>query len=536
LLRETPKLDRIEWERWAEETRSIVLRDRASLVAFTGFLRSGSGNEWKVAISLSDSIVLYAPRDILHAVASAAIDSERSRQERRHAIDALGRMPSTGVKPDALLHAMLNHADEEIAVAGARLHVLAKAGDETVSERLLEIARAGSPGGRQEALRLLGRAGVASARVLDVMERALGDDDPETQRAAVEGLAVLPRTRPATLRLVARLGAALRSHVVRHYAREVLLKQPREAAPELKAILYSHDSDARTWVLRVLNDMGRVAAPVAMQVPTDAHVPLRVEAALARWIIGGDGGEILAILPSLLVTRERDAVIRVLDVATRFGGGSSGATEVASLVATFDDEVVRSRAAQMLVSLGTCGRDLLQCWSRANATGRRAIAAEGLGRMLAEFPGVSDDFRRLTLDQESAVRRAAARGIGQSRLPREVVDPWLIGQLRQRWSTDVDTPNTYNEEILEILGQLVEGGALEDSLLRDVLVFVGSRSPGVRARSVEVLGKRGKPGSWVEAELWKLLADRDPLVVVHAYLGLRRMRRGWVWFRDPTTK
>ena len=169
----------------------------------------------------------------------------------------------------AALGKRLEDADQEIRRAA--LDALGNVKDATPAlDGLLAVLAdpEADPPSKRRAAVLLGHTG--SARAVAPLAAMQGDDNPETRRAAAEGLAGLAKVgRPAGPR--GPLEKALekaeqdvdRETKVAGAEGLAALGHLNVALPTLRRMLFSHDGKARVEALRALGELGKAAAPAA---------------------------------------------------------------------------------------------------------------------------------------------------------------------------------------------------------------------------------------------------------------------------------
>jgi HEAT repeat protein len=234
---------------------------------------------------------------------------------------------------------------------------------------------------RYDAVWAVGELGATSPEALDLVESALGEDDPNLVHAALHavaclGLAGRPTWAPT---VVEHLGAPSNSIVLA--AREASARMPAEVVPALVEALRHSEARVRWAAVGALRARGAgaasAAAEVARIVREDPDRSVRKEAAAALARLGPEGSRAAVEALSSEDAATRDAVARSLVAA--------GAKSVEALLAALAvPGEVRFTAVELLVEIGPPSRPGLEALAAGPDPDLARIASSALDRVKSE--------------------------------------------------------------------------------------------------------------------------------------------------------
>ncbi|MBX7164987.1 MAG: HEAT repeat domain-containing protein [Pirellulales bacterium] len=328
------------------------------------------------------------------------------------ALDALGKLAAKPATARAAIEKSLAHSDPVTRARAA--HTLAAFGvraKESVAAVMKMLSGDADPLARAAAARCLGSIGDKQGPEVDALLQAITDKDPRVRRAAVASVRQLAPGPDRTLpKFVQVLEDADPGAVV---AALVTISDFGAAAvpPMINALA---NPKSRYWALLVLNDIGPAAKDAAKPIEallSDEQPEMRLQAALALGAIGPDAEGAASAL--IATAKDEQAGVRYA-VAYALGRlGDPAAKDALAELQSADDPMQKMLATWALSQIEPENAELR----------KQSLAA------LSE--GISSP--------DAMVRRAAAHGLGDEKLPADEVVPLLIKALADKESSVAQT-------------------------------------------------------------------------------------------------
>ncbi|MCA9267856.1 MAG: HEAT repeat domain-containing protein, partial [Planctomycetales bacterium] len=324
------------------------------------------------------------------------------------AVDGLADLGADAKPAVGALEKMLGDVDAELRWRSARALGAIGPGAAAAVPALAKRLEDENSLVRAQSAFALGGIGEASRAVAPQLVVAVTDKDLLVRRAALRALQSIKPDRSITIPLMARLLREAEPDVV-VYVLNSLAEMGAEGLPALTEAL--KDKQGRYWALLVLAEMGaeaQSAVPAIAALVADEEPEVRMQAILA---LGEIGPAAKTAAPAIIKQFESD-----------------------------DHNAIRYAAAYALSEIGAAeAKPLLQKAVDDNAEGGdqflRVVAAASLAALAPDDKAVEEQSVKILIagltSDDANVRKAAVRGLAQSKAPSELVAPAMVAAIQK---------------------------------------------------------------------------------------------------------